>query len=80
VIYAAHPRRGAFVVGVTIARRGAILIREARCGRWSLIRVRAAESIERGDWPDGAPGIGVREPRRPRPGGLSGTATADPAT
>ncbi len=42
------------------------------------LRRRGAEVPE--DLPEPPPDIGVREPRRPRPSGGSGTAVVEPAT
>jgi hypothetical protein len=52
--------------------------RKPVCHRWSVWRTRRAASFACGDFPEGFGSAGVREPRRPTPGGLSGSIRLTP--
>jgi hypothetical protein len=71
VVYASRSHDGGLALGFGAFGRALWAQREPSCHRWSVWRTRPAQSIGCGeDWGFGS--LGVREPRRPLPGGLSG--------
>jgi len=72
VVYVSRSHQGGFAVGVGVLGRAVWAQREPGCHRWSVSRTRAATAFGCGDLPPGFASAGVREPRRPLPGGLSG--------
>jgi hypothetical protein len=75
-LYATQTPFGGLIVGVCLSGRGFWLEREPICHRWRLIRSRIPNAVGRAD-DDAPPDIGVREPRRPRPGSDSAFAALD---
>jgi hypothetical protein len=77
VIYATRSQHGGFAIGVGAFGRALWAQREPWCHRWAVWRTRAAQGVACGDEP-GMGSTGVREPRRPLPGGLSGAVELRP--
>jgi hypothetical protein len=73
VIHVSRSDHGGLALGVGAFGTAVWVQREPVCHRWSMWRTRRAMSFGCGDFPEGFGSAGVREPRRPRPGGLSGS-------
>jgi hypothetical protein len=78
VIHASRSHHGGFAVGVGALGRALWVQREPLCHRWSVWRTDPATSVGCSDLPPGFGSAGVREPRRPPPGGLSGGVRMTP--
>jgi hypothetical protein len=78
VLYASRSHHGGLAVGFGAFGRAVWAQREPICHRWSLWRTRRTESFGCRDFPQGFGSAGVREPRRPTPGGLSGSIRLTP--
>lgn len=78
MVYVSRSRHGGLAVGLGAFGRAVWAQREPGCHRWSVWRTRPATGFGCGDFPPGFGLAGVREPRRPPPGGLSGTVRLTP--
>src|SRR5215207_571532 len=78
VIYVSRSHHGGFAVGAGAFGRALWAQREPCCNRWSIWRTRREASFGCGDFPPGFGSAGVREPRPPLPGGLSGAVRVTP--
>jgi hypothetical protein len=71
MVYASRFPHGGLVVGVGAFGSAVWVHREAVCHRWSVWRTRTPKAgIDCGD-DEGFGSAGMREPRRPLPGGLN---------
>ena len=71
VIHLSRSEHGGLAAGVGVVGRAVWVQREPRCHRWRLWRTRAPRAVGCGD-DEGFGPEGVREPRRPMPGGAAG--------
>jgi hypothetical protein len=78
MFHAARSSNGGLSVGLG-ALGGAVWVqREPACHRWRVWRTRTPKvAIDCGDIGEGFGPAGVREPRRPLPGGLGGAGLVD---
>jgi hypothetical protein len=78
MVYASHSPNGGLAVGLGVFGRAVWIQRQAVCHRWRVWRTRTPDAgITCGDLGDGLGPAGVREPRRPLPGGLGAEGLVD---
>jgi hypothetical protein len=77
MLHASRASNGGLAVGLGAFGRAVWVQRESACHRWRVWRTRAPDAaIDWGD-ADGFGSAGVREPRRPLPGGLGADGLVD---
>ena len=74
MVYVSRSHHGGFAIGIGAFGKALWAQREPSCHRWSVWQTRRVTGFGCGDVPPGFGSAGVREPRRPLPGGLSGAA------
>lgn len=77
MLHATRSSNGGLAVGLGAFGRAVWVQRESVCHRWHVWRTRTPKvAIDCGD-DEGFGSAGVREPRRPLPGGLGGEGLVD---